>query len=211
LKAKYSPAEPGALIVITFATDYRQVSCVFMTRYLQKSIKMAALELWLDDYNDIYSDFDSRHYSKRRISEDFIAELQLAFANKGGFVQDVLLLLPQEKRNKQVEPIVAESLHSLFDKRRMNQYFAARKKRNGALLLVFAGIIVMMIGALITYRITDTMLSHFLRILIEPAGWFMLWTGLDRLIYDLKKLRKEATFYRELAGVKWHFQSTSDS
>ena len=43
---------------------------------------MANLELWLDSYNDIYSDFDSRHYSKRRISEDFIQELRLGLKHK---------------------------------------------------------------------------------------------------------------------------------
>ena len=39
-------------------------------------VDMAELNLWLDSYDDIYSDFDSSHYLKRRISEDFLYELR---------------------------------------------------------------------------------------------------------------------------------------
>ena len=37
---------------------------------------MADISLWLDDYDDLFSDFDSRNYLKRRVSEDFLEELK---------------------------------------------------------------------------------------------------------------------------------------
>jgi hypothetical protein len=33
------------------------------------------LSLWLDDYNDIYPEFDSRNYFKRRVLNDFVSEM----------------------------------------------------------------------------------------------------------------------------------------
>lgn len=34
-----------------------------------KSKSMIEINLWLDSYDDMYSDFDSRQYEKRRISK----------------------------------------------------------------------------------------------------------------------------------------------
>ena len=59
---------------------------------------MAELNLWLDSYDDIYSDFDSRHYLKRRISEDFLYELRTEMKYKEHHAGDMVLLLPQEAK-----------------------------------------------------------------------------------------------------------------
>jgi len=56
----------------------------------------------LDYYDDIYSDFDSRHYLKRRISEDFLFELRNALKYKRERVLDLLLLLPEQVRAKRL-------------------------------------------------------------------------------------------------------------
>ena len=52
------------------------------------------ISLWLDSYDDIYSDFDSRHYLKRRISKDFIDELEASLKYRTGRVENLILLLP---------------------------------------------------------------------------------------------------------------------
>ena len=41
-----------------------------------KIFVMVEINLWLDSYDDIYSYFESRHYLKRRISEDFLHEFR---------------------------------------------------------------------------------------------------------------------------------------
>jgi hypothetical protein len=60
---------------------------------------MAELSLWLDYYDDVYADFDSRHYGKRRISDDFLFELRNALKYREERVNDLFLLLPGDKRN----------------------------------------------------------------------------------------------------------------
>jgi hypothetical protein len=71
---------------------------------------MAELNLWIDSYDDIYSDFDSRHFLKRRISEDFLFELRTEIKYKEGHAGDMVLLLPQERRDESAEKIIANSL-----------------------------------------------------------------------------------------------------
>ncbi|PZR25545.1 MAG: hypothetical protein DI535_17825 [Citrobacter freundii] len=43
---------------------------------------MAELSLWLDNYDDIYSDFDVRTLLKRRVSEDSVYELGMTYKRK---------------------------------------------------------------------------------------------------------------------------------
>jgi hypothetical protein len=61
---------------------------------------MSEISLWLDNYDDIYSDFDSRHFLKRRISEDFLHELRLSkkYKRERGDRPVVVYACGEEKR-----------------------------------------------------------------------------------------------------------------
>ena len=72
------------------------------------------VSLWLEEYNDIYSDFDSRNYLKRRVSDDFVNELRIALKNKNNKIDDLVLLLPQVKRNIQTEQKIIQNLKNYF-------------------------------------------------------------------------------------------------
>ena len=67
---------------------------------------MKELELWLDSYDDIYSDFDSRHYLKRRISEDFLHELRTEMKYNEQHASDMVLLLPRIRGIKQPKKLL---------------------------------------------------------------------------------------------------------
>jgi hypothetical protein len=43
---------------------------------------------------------------------------------------------------------------------------------------------------------------------LEPAGWFLFWTALDSMFYDLRSLKKERNFYRALSKLPIHFKSS---
>jgi len=74
------------------------------------------LGLWLQDYDDIYSDFDSRNYLKRRVSADFINELRISLKNKNEkIINDLVLLLPREKRDPGSEQKITRNLQNYFD------------------------------------------------------------------------------------------------
>ena len=74
------------------------------------------LSLWLDDYDDIYSDFDSRNYLKRRVSSDFINELRISLKNKNEKINDLVILLPQGKRDTSTEQKITRNLKNYFNR-----------------------------------------------------------------------------------------------
>lgn len=168
---------------------------------------MAELNLWLDSYDDIYSDFDSRHYLKRRISEDFIYELRTEMKYKAQHTSDMVLLLPQEHRDEAAEKVIADSLTDFFINQFRIHQDNCRKKKNNGILLLWVGIISMLLSAWVSYHSENTFAIILLKVLFEPAGWFLVWTGLDWLIYELGSLKKERNFYKELSGMHVHFRA----
>ena len=168
---------------------------------------MADLNLWLDEYTDLYSDFDPRNYQKRRISEDFITELRLAVRQGEEIPNTLVLAMPAAKRDTGTEDIIAGSLKASFvNYKRFHSEEYRRITRKG-LLLSFIGVAAMIINLYIVTKSGDTFLYSAIRILLEPAGWFLLWTGLDTLYYELGKKRKERLFFRKLSGMDIRFTS----
>lgn len=166
---------------------------------------MEELKLWLDSYDDIYSDFDSRHYLKRRISEDFMHELDTSLKTKSEAVTDLFLLLPQNVRDAETEKVITISLKTFL----INQYQQINdnynKKIHSGLMWLALGIAIMTGNTYIGFKGSHSFPLVAIKVLLEPAGWFMIWMSLDFLFYALKALKKERRYYKGLSKVNIHF------
>jgi hypothetical protein len=169
---------------------------------------MEELNLWLDSYDDIYSDFDSHHYLKRRISEDFLYELRTAMKYKEHHAGDIVLLLPEERRDETAEKVIAESLIDFFTSQFRFHQDKCRKKLNKGILLFVTGVTIMLLNSWVSYHSGESFPIIFLKVLLEPAGWFLLWAALDFLFYDFADLKKERKFYKEVSKMHIHFKSS---
>src|SRR6185503_3874740 len=115
---------------------------------------MPELSLWLDSYDDIYSDFDSRHYLKRRISEDFIDELRMSLKYRTDKPDRLLLLLPAQLRNAEIEKEILSSIkEQLKDRLQISDEKRKRTWLQGLKLLI-TGMILMAADAFIVYKAT---------------------------------------------------------
>ena len=61
------------------------------------------ISLWLDSYNEMFSDFDPRPYSKRTVSDDFILQIRKVAKNRYRKKMTLKILLAESVRNKQDE------------------------------------------------------------------------------------------------------------
>jgi hypothetical protein len=169
---------------------------------------MNEVKLWLDSYNDIYSNFDSRHYLKRRISEDFLDELRNELKNEQLNKGNIILLLPQQERDEPSEKIIANSIITHFNKQYNFHKNKCQYKLNKGILLFISGFIIMLLNAWFSFHYKESFTSIFLRILLEPAGWFLLWAAFDFLFYDYAKLKTIRNFYKQLSKAKVFFKAT---
>ena len=167
---------------------------------------MEALRLWLDSYNDLYSDFDSRHFGRRRISEDFMLELRQAMTGEYTASKELVLLLPTTERKPEAEKQIIERLTTYFSNQFKDAQSTHNKKVRAGWILIVSGLAIMVINAWISLQYPEQNVIMASRVVLEPAGWFMMWTGLDILFTDRKVLRKEMLLFRSLAGMKIQFQ-----
>ena len=175
--------------------------------YKKKLLHESEISLWLDSYQDIFSDFDPRPYSQKGLSEDFLSEAKKASIDKSGGIE-LELLVPANKRDNVHEATIKKRLKEHFNK----HYILLKKEINytivqGISFIVF-GLILMFIATLILFNYgNSTILISFLIIVLEPGGWFLFWEGLGLVVFKSKTIRPNLVFYEKMSKSYIHFLS----
>lgn len=157
-------------------------------------LKLAEISILLNSYNDIFSDFDPNAYDERTLSDDFITQAKKISENKSGNKMSLRLLLPANKRNEQEEKEIVTRLHSYFKSVHKQLKYGVRKTSKRGFILTLFGIVLMIAASPLSFTKPDKYYMHKLLVLFEPAGWFMLWVGLDHLVYASKDTKKDCLF-----------------
>lgn len=173
----------------------------------QKLLKMSEISLWLDHYDDIFSDFDPRPYSQRALSVDFLDEVKRASKDKPLEYLELKFLVPKDEREVSREFIIKKRLRDHF-KRHISLLQKEKKDIiNQGLLFIAFGIILMFIATYILIQLEKNLLNSFLVVLLEPGGWFLFWEGLNEIIFGSKKVKPDIDFYKKMSGCRIDFLS----
>ena len=169
-------------------------------------IKMSGISLALDDYNDLFSDFDPRPYNERALSDDFLVEAKKAARDKASGALELKLMIPNAKRNKDDEVTIKKRLRDHFKR----HHKMLRDEKNDivyrGLLFAVAGVIIMFVAAFFFFeKAAYKLVDKFLLILLEPAGWFLFWEGLSLVVFESKKKNPDVTFYEKMASCEINF------
>jgi hypothetical protein len=171
----------------------------------RKIFEISEVSLWLDSYDDIFSDFDPRPYSQRTLSDDFIEEAKKAVKEKKSGELELRLLVPHSQRDLEKEIIIKRRLREYF---RKNFLALKRERRNikikGAAITII-GFVLLIIASIIQHSAYATF--YFLLPFLEPVGWFSCWFGLDKIFYTLKQQTSEFEFFKKMSRVDIEFIS----
>ena len=171
----------------------------------QSLLKLAEISILLDSYDSIFSDFDPSPYSERTLSDDFIIQSKKLSRNKSGKRISLNLLLSKNKRNDVNEKIIIKRLHTYFKSVHQELTQEVKKINKRGFYLTVTGIILMMAASYISYLNTQKFHIHLMLVLFEPAGWFLLWAGLDHLVYSSKETKKDLSFYSKMTKSEIEF------
>ena len=164
--------------------------------------ELSQIILRIDSYEDIYSDFDPRPHSKRALSDDFLIEAQKASRDKTGNQIELRFLLPKAVKNTEEENTVKRRLHEHF-KRHFSILTEEIKsiKLKGSLQAVL-GAFMLIASAYFSNILADSFKAHMLNALLEPAGWFTAWSGLDQVFYSSYDKKQQRDFYDKMHRSK---------
>lgn len=169
-----------------------------------QAIKEGNISLILNTYNDIFSDFDPRPYSERALSDDFLIECRRAARDKAreqGI--EIRLLIPKTKRNKSEEAKIKKRLKDHFVKHAHQKHREVRiERRNGGIWFI-VGTALIISSALLYPK--GGFMSNLLVVMLEPAGWFTVWTGLEKIFINFKEKHPDFDFYQKMSKVEITF------
>ena len=171
----------------------------------ERLLQLSEISLWLDSYEDIFSDFDSRPYNQRALSGDFLTEAKKASLDKDSKIE-LKLLVPKKKINKKYEDMIVRRLKEHFNKHfRIIENEVKGMKEQGFLFIAF-GIVLMFLATLLLFKYGETgFFTSFLIILLEPGGWFLFWEGLDTLLFESKRAKPDLDFYKKMTKCRISF------
>lgn len=165
----------------------------------RKLLNMSEISLILDEYDDIFSDFDPRDYSVRALSIDFLHEAERASRDKMGH-PPLMLLAPAKMRNPQKEQVIRKRLTAHFKKHFEQIRLQYRKMIRRGIYFTFAGIACMIAAVYVLHSVSSaSIFKDFLIILLEPSGWFLFWEGLAQSIFESQKIKPELHFYSKMS------------
>ena len=166
--------------------------------------------IWLDKYEEIFSDFDPSPVAMRTVSDDFINETKKICREKKLTLQEFNIFLPSNIRIEADEISIAKRLHSYFQKK-LQQYNVEYKntRRKGIVFAFFGIILLMLLTYLLSLQIFPAMLQAVF-IVIEPAGWFLIWMGLDYIFFVNKTKSADREFYKKIGKAAIKFHSTPE-
>lgn len=172
----------------------------------EKLLKDDEIGLWIENYEYLFSDFDPRPISQRGLSEDFIDEVKKASIVKDYDSLELKFLVLKKNRNEDKEFIIKKRLKSYFRKHAFEfkkEYYNIIKQGSW---FTFFGIIFMVLTTFFLVHNSDSnYLVTFLSVLLEPAGWFLFWEGLDLLIFESKRKKPNMKFYKKMFNVRITF------
>jgi hypothetical protein len=162
----------------------------------------------IDQYDDIFSDFDPRPDSVRGFSEDFLSEAERAVMSKNSEKINFVIMIEKEKRNLKEETIVKNRLKKYFEK-----YYEIMKKKKAGIIkkgvyFILSGIILMFAATFLLFNFKqESLFTSFFTILLEPGGWFLFWKGLELVLFEAKEETPDLQFYERMVNSNIKFDS----
>ncbi|MFH1210697.1 MAG: hypothetical protein V1645_02160 [archaeon] len=162
------------------------------------------ISLVLDSYDDIFSDFDPRPYDQKALSDDFLLECKRAAEGKKAEVE-LRLLIPKHRRNTDAELKIRKRLRNHFQKHSKEKEEEKRRIRRKGIILFIIGSILILATTLVYQK--EGFLYTLLIVILEPAGWFTIWTAFERIFIDSNEKVPDLGFYKVMSKTKVNFYS----
>ena len=170
-------------------------------------LSKSELSIWLDDYDDVFSDFDSRPIGERSMSDDFLLEVRKMVREKPTGSVELKLLMPHAKRKKDLETIVVKNLHTYFKHAADTIRQEMHKTRRRGFILSAVGFLVMIATAYLVSVSNRSFFFNAAQIVLEPSGWFMVWSGMDNIFYNSRSRKPNLDFNTKMGHAEIIFVS----
>jgi hypothetical protein len=213
-----SEARPGAKAgqpvnpPIVTKTEAVQPRRSFLPKLYPKKIQqrladLHELSIAIDTFEDIFSDFDPRDYTKRDLSDDFMYELKRRYRETKTSQFDIIFHAPKKVHEEATEKIIIQRIKQHF------RHIASQNRKDIGTLrargmyYIWFGVILLSVFTFATYhKWLSDLNAQILGILFMPLGWFGIWEGFSKVIDIPWKLQEDLEFNLKMAKANYQFR-----
>src|SRR3989344_3739695 len=171
---------------------------------------MNLIHIALDDYDDIFSDFDPTEYEKRALSDDLTKELQKRYAETSTGEIELRFSIPSALRSAKVEHLIKKRLHEYFIHQvKMLDHDTVRRKRRGLTYFIM-GFMVLLFTLYSIEVFVSARVHEIISLMLTPLGWFGMWEGINMLLEVPFKVEDQRKFYTTLSRANYIFINEED-
>lgn len=179
-----------------------------MDKTKQSTIReLKEIDIVIDTWDDIFSDFDPSPFSERTLSEDFILELKKRYreTRKGDFA--VTIYAPVQLKDAKSESTVIQRLKRHFKHRSLQRQKEIARIRIKGIIYVLFGICFLTFLTLAAYfKIFNHLAIEILGIVVMPLGWFGIWEGFSKIMDTSPKFIQEEMLFDKLSRAQYRFK-----
>jgi hypothetical protein len=170
--------------------------------------KLREISIVLDTYDDIFSDFDPRPYAQRAMSDDFLKEIQRRYMEdkRGRF--DVSFTIPTSERDTQEEVLIKKRLREHFAFMAKGEEEVIRRTKSRGYFYIVLGALVLLANAFAIFFLRESSLIYqVLSILLVPAGWYGMFTGMEKVMERPFEAVDRKNLYDKFSKANYTFLS----
>ncbi len=174
-------------------------------------VETREISIALDNYDDLFSDFDPRAYSLRQVSEDFLRELErINLEGEKGEIA-VRFYIKKENRKESSEEQIIKRLQSYFRWKAKELKKDEMSIGGKGVKFLAIGIVIMLVQAYFVEFKVYPPAAPLLDVLFVPFGWFAVWVGLEKLFEGREEAKKQGEKAGRLARAKYSFTSKEET
>lgn len=198
---------PGELELTTFFESY--TAQIMKTRSPFKKVNEEDVIIRLNDYNDMFSDFDNRSFHNRMLSGDLLEEIKkmvLELPKKSRVI--LKFQLNNGQRDEYSEMVIIKNLIHYYQHHNDEICEELKENNRKGYLFAFVGFLIISIPVLLSLLVNIDSFSNHFYLMVEPFGWFLAFTGLDKIFQNSRNTKTTLYYYSKMLEAKMVFISS---
>lgn len=165
------------------------------------------ISIWLDRYEDLFSEYDSSHFKARTLSDNFLTEVRKLVHEVESANVELKFNLMADEQNPETEEVIINNIHEYFAAKATAAKNEMRQILRTGGLLSAAGFAIIIFMVTVGHNFSELMLVKGLEMMIDPLGWFLVWNGLDMVFVQSKKEQPTVDFNLKMTNAKLSFMA----
>lgn len=181
--------------------------------YLKKVYKVEGnsktfiVEISLDDYNDIFNDWDPAPFKRRDIDPDlnhFLLDSSEDIPLK--YPLKLCFFIPKEEKDLKEEELAKSGLKNYFDFLIIDLIRKLKILRQKGALYIITSFIFLTVAAILKTKLEVGILTDTLLEGLFIGGWVFLWEAFTLLFFSSYDLYRELKVYKRLSNANIQFK-----